>query len=266
MALSVDPIPLKDAIPAGQHAGAFSISPSGSTQGSPGGGAGKPSDVGEGGHGSGGDKSVAVGNGKGNLGGGGPGSSASSPLVSISGNAGSAGISAGTLAPLKAEDLVYAVKPETPKAHAPSLVVSSGSWGGGGLRIFGVLHGDKIYTVYFSMPGKNWILQYCAHENATQVDTASRVVQIHIQPPLAPPAAIEQFDFHRPTEQPDPPPAIIILHGIIHEDGSVSDLAVLQGLDPISNAAACAAFSRWKFKPALRAGIPVAVEILVGIP
>jgi hypothetical protein len=187
-------------------------------------------------------------------------------MVSVSGSAGSTGISAGTLAPLKAEDLVYAVKPETPKAHAPSLVVSSGSWGGGGLRIYGVLHGDKIYTVYFSMPGKNWILQYCAHEKSTQVDAASRVVQIHIEPPLAPPAAIEQFDFHRPTEQPDSAQAIIILHGTIHEDGSVSDLAVLQGVDPISNAAACAAFSRWKFKPALRAGIPVAIEILVGIP
>ena len=270
MALSVDPVPLKDAIPAGQHAGAFSISPSGSVRGSPGGGAGKPPDVGEGGHGPGGDKSVAIGNGNGDLGGGGPGKSASSPSasppVSVSGSAGSTGISAGTLAPLKAEDLVYAVKPETPKAYAPSLVVSSGSWGGGGLRIFGVLHGDKIYTVYFSMPGKNWILQYCAHEKTTQVDSAARVVQIHIQPPLAPPAAIEQFDFHRPTEPPDFAPSIIILHGIIHEDGSVSDLAVLQGLDPLSNAAACSAFSRWKFKPALRAGIPVAVEILVGIP
>jgi len=270
MALSVDPVPLKDAIPAGEHAGAFSISPAGSVRGSPGGVRGAPPDVGEGGHGLGGDKSVAVGNGSGKPGGGGLGSSASSPsaspTVSVSGIAGSTGISAGTLAPLKGEDLVYAVKPETPKARAPSLVVSSGSWGGGGLRIFGVLHGDKIYTVYFSMPGKNWILQYCAHENSTQVDAASRVVQIHIQPPLAPPAAIEQFDFHRLTEQPDSAHTIIILHGIIHEDGLVSDLAVLQGLDPTTNAAACAAFSRWKFKPALRAGTPVAVEILVGIP
>lgn len=129
-----------------------------------------------------------------------------------------------------------------------------------------MLHGDKIYTVYFSMPGKNWTLQYCARENPPQVDAASRVVQIHIQPPLVPPAPIAQFDFHRPAEQQDSAHTTIILHGIIHEDGLVSDLVVLQGLDPISNAAACAAFSRWKFKPALRAGAPVAVEILVGIP
>ena len=59
---------------------------------------------------------------------------------------------------------------------------------------------------------------------------------------------------------------MIVLHGVIHEDGSVSDLVVVQGLDPVSDAAAYAAFSRWKFKPALRAGTPVSVEILVGIP
>jgi hypothetical protein len=232
MALSVDPILLRavTAIPAGARAGAFSISP-----------------------------------------GGGHGSSAQSPfvppLLSVSGRAGATGISAGTLAPLKAEDLVYAVTPETPKSRAPRVVVSSGPRGGGGLYIYGVLHGDKIYTVYFSMPRKNWILQYCVNEKTTQVDPASRRVTIHIQPPVTPPAALEQFDFHRPPrEQPDPANSIIILHGIIHEDGSVSDLTVLQGLDPISNAAASAAFMRWKFKPALRAGTAVALEILMGIP
>ena len=134
------------------------------------------------------------------------------------------------------------------------------------LRIYGVLHGDKIYTIYFSMPGKNWVLQYCAHENSTQVDDASRIVQINIQPPLAPPAAIEQYDFHRPPPQQDSAGSMIILHGIIHEDGSVSDLSTLQGVDATSNAAASLAFSRWKFKPALRSGKPVTLENLVGIP
>jgi len=141
MALSVEPIPLKDltAIPAGIREGAFSISPSGTVRGFPGRAPGAPPDVGKGGHGPEGEKSVAVGNGSGNRGGAGHAGSAStpsaSPLLSVSGRAGATGISAGTLAPLKAEDLVYAVKPETPKARAPNVVVSSGSWGGGGLRV-----------------------------------------------------------------------------------------------------------------------------------
>ena len=269
MALSVDPVPFKDLsqIPAGQHEGAFSVGPAGTGQGSPGGVPSGSPDVGEGGPGPGGDKSAAVGDGKGIPGGGGHDSSAyTSPTVSVSGQAGNAGISAGTLAPLKAEDLVYALKPDTPKTHAPSMVVSGSSYGGGGLRLYGVLHSDRVYTVYFSMPGKSWVLEYCVRDSARPVDSATRAVQINIQPPLIPPAAITEFDFHRPTEQPDPANSMIILHGIIHVDGSVSDLAVLQGRDAMSDAAACAAFSRWKFKPALRAGTPVELEILVGIP
>ena len=204
MSLGVDPIPLKDpsSIPGGVHNGAFSISPAGTLRGSPGGALGGSPEAGEEGRGPGGDKSTAVGEGKGTPGGGGHGSPAAdpsaSPAVSVSGPAGAAGISAGTLAPLKPEDLVYPVKPETPKARAPTMVVSSGSFGGGGLRIYGVLHGDKIYTVYFSMPGKSWILQYCAHVNPPQADSATREVRLQIQPPLTPPAAIDQFDFHRP--------------------------------------------------------------------
>lgn len=272
MSLGVAPVPLKDPslIPGGVHNGAFSISPSGTLRGSPGGAPGGSPEAGEEGGGPGGDKSMAVGEGKGTPGGGGHGSPdaipSATPAVSVSGPAGAVGISAGTLAPLKPEDLVYPVKPETPKAHAPTMVVSSGSFGGGGLRIYGVLHGDKIYTVYLPMPGKSWILQYCAHVSPPQADSASRIVQIQIQPPLTPPAAIDQFDFHRPPQPQDPANSMIILHGTIHENGLVSDLTVLQGRDLIDNAAAMAAFLRWKFKPALRAGFPVALEILVGIP
>jgi hypothetical protein len=272
MALSADPIQLKDlsAIPQGQHEGAFSVSPTGRAQGSPGGVPGGVPDAGEGGPGPGGDKSLAVGDGKGPLGGG--GLSVSSPnhaagaAVSVTGAPGASGSSSGTLPPAKAEDLVFAVKPDTPKARAPSMVVSAGSYGGGGLRVYGVLHSSRIYTVYFSMPGKSWILEYCAHEGSGEVASGTRSVQISIQPPLSPPAAIAQFDFHRPPQPPDTLSSMIILHGIIRVDGSVSDLVVLQGLDAMSDAAAVAAFLRWKFQPAQRAGAPVELEVLLGIP
>lgn len=271
LALHVEPIPLPDhwSVPPGERSGAFSISPAGSVPGSPGGVHGAQADVGEGGHGPGGDASAAVGDAKGKPEGGGQGPSvvvSATPSGSVTGPAGVSGITAGTLPPLKPEALVYPVKPETPKAHAPTFVVSSSSGGGGGLRIYGVLHSRKIYTVYLSMPGKSWILQYCARESTPPPDPGLRAVQINIQPPLAPPAPLEEFDFHRPTDPPDSPDTMIILYGIIHEDGSVSDLKALQGPDPFSNAAACAAFARWKFQPALRAGKPLALEILLGIP
>jgi hypothetical protein len=272
LSLSVNPIPLKDlaAIPGGVHNGEFTISPAGTLRGSPGGTPGGSPEEGEGGPGPGGDKSVAVGNGKGKPGGGGqgdPGANPSaSPSVSISGPGGGAGISAGTLPPLKPADLVYPVKPDTPKAHAPTMVVSGGSFGGGGLRVFGVLHGGKIYTVYFPMPGKNWILQYCAQEAPLAQNPNTRVVTIQMAPPLTPPAAIDEFDFHRPPQQPGAANSMIILHGNIQADGSVNSLSIIQGLDSISNDAAMIAFARWKFKPSMRLGTPVPVEILIGIP
>jgi hypothetical protein len=158
------------------------------------------------------------------------------------------------------------VNAATLKLRAPSVVVSSGPGGGGGLRVYGVLHAEKIYTIYLPMPGKNWILQYCAHDNPPNPAPASRVVQIRLQPLLAPPKVVDQFDFHRPPMTQGPPDAMIILHGLIRADGAVGNLEVLRGLEPAINAAALAAFARWKFAPALRAGSPLDVEILVGVP
>ena len=264
--LSVDPIPLRDftALPLGRSEGAFSISPAGVQPGSPGEVVGAPPDVGTRGNALDGDKSLAVGKGEG--GGGGAGGPANSPALSVTGRAGLAGISAGTLAPLEPEALVYPVSAAALKLHAPAVVVSSGPVGGGGLRIYGVLHAEKIYTIYLPMPGKNWILQYCAHDDLSGRAPASRVVQIHLELPLTSPRAVDQFDFHRPRVTQDAPDAMLILHGLIHADGAVGNLEVLHGLEPSIDAAALAAFARWKFTPAVRAGSPVAVEILVGIP
>jgi TonB family protein len=83
---------------------------------------------------------------------------------------------------------------------------------------------------------------------------------------LVPPDAEKQFDFRRPPVPPDKADEFIILRGVIREDGSVDKLRLLRGVVPLADQAALAAFARWKFRPALRQGKPVAVEILVGVP
>jgi TonB family protein len=167
---------------------------------------------------------------------------------------------------LPAASLVYPVTAAKPNVRVPGIVVSSGPGGGGGLRVYGVLHGKRIYTVYLTMPGKNWILQYCSRDESHPPSQASRVVQVLMEPPLVPPSPISQFDFHRPATMNEPPGSMIILHGLIGEDGGVSSVEIQQGLEPTLNDAALAAFSRWKFNPALRNGSAITVEILVGIP
>ena len=133
--------------------------------------------------------------------------------------------------------------------------------------MYGVLRGGKIYTTYLAMPGKSWILQYCAHSVAPQDDPgASRSVEVRLESPLVPPAPQDQFDFHRPPFPKNKTAEMIVLKGLIREDGSVDKLTVLQSLDGTADQAALIAFGRWKFRPAMRAGKPVEVEILVGIP
>jgi TonB family protein len=149
------------------------------------------------------------------------------------------------------------------------MVVTSGPTGGGGLQLYGVLKGKKIYTIYLPMPDKNWILQYCARESsAASQDRERPSVEIRLESPIVPPAAVEQFDFRRPpvSESDANRRETIILQGVIGEDGSVGELKVLQGLHETVDQAALAAFSRWKFRPAQRSMKPIAVEILVGIP
>jgi len=268
LSLSVEPAPPTDSVilPPGNRQGAFSISPAGGKPGSPGGVPG--GDVlggGAGGNGPAGDASTGVGSG--DKGGGGPSSAGAGngPDISITGSA--AENADGLLPSFFSAAAVFPVA--QPGIRRPMMVVTSGPTGGGGLRVYGVLKGKKIYTVYLPMPEKNWILQYCAQDTSGVGQQPERLrVEVKLEIPIAPPAVVEQFDFRRPPLSPSEPhkSETIILQGVIAEDGSVSELKVYKGVGGAVDQAALAAFSRWKFRPAQRESKPVAIEILVGIP
>jgi hypothetical protein len=262
--LSIDPASTGSivSLPLGNRYGAFSISPGGGLPGSPGGVQGGDPQGGTGGPGNGGDASVGVGGG--NNGGGGNG--AGGIPVSITGSAGvGGGMSHGLLNAPSPASLVYAVT--LPKLRKPSMLVFTGPIGGGGLGIYGVLRCGKIYTSYLPMPGKRWVLEYCAAgalaEKATQ--NGGTILALG-DPGLVGPEADEQFDFHRPLVPPEKADKLIVLHGVIQADGTVGALQVLQGVGADADLAARAAFGKWKFKPALRNAKPISVEVLVGIP
>ncbi len=266
ISLSIEPIPKRDLItlPPGKRQGAFSVTPLEVSPGSPGGLPAGKDGAGKGGSRAGGDSSVAAG--KEVSGGGGAGAADDRPIPSV--NAGATATNAvagGSLPPLPPERLVYPVNVAALRLHRSGFVVSAGPGGGGGLPAYGVLHGHRIYTIYLPMPGRNWVLQFCA-VNEDPPPVQSSQIEIHMEAPLAPPAAVDQFDFHRPPLPEENAGRMIILHGVIQPDGSVSNLEVLQAVDPSSDRAAAAAFARWKFAPAMRAGNPIAVEVLVGIP
>ena len=264
MVLGVEPAPPTDsiALPPGQRYGALSVSPAGGTPGSVGGTANGTANSGVGGSGLGGDGSTGIGSGGH---GGGRGTPATGVIASTASTGAVKPAESGVILPSPAAALVFAV-PRPPRPSHPGIVVTAGPVGGGGLRVYGVLRGGKIYTTYLPMPGRNWILQYCVHAATPKDPPPSPSVEIRLEAPLAPPSAEEQFDFHRPPLPKNTPADMIVLKGLIREDGSVADLSVLKSLGDLADQAALIAFGRWKFRPAMRAGKPLEVEVLVGIP
>lgn len=79
-----------------------------------------------------------------------------------------------------------------------------------------------------------------------------------------------------PTEKSDPGYPLeliranvhgtVTLYAVIHADGGVDGIRVLNSPDDRLNGWAMSALAGWKFQPALRAGKPVAVETVVEIP
>jgi hypothetical protein len=276
LVLGIDPAAATGnlALPAGNRYGEFSISPFGGQPGSPGGVPGGDPQGGSGGPGTGGDGSSGIGPGGGG-GGGGGGALGNTAGISIAGGSGTGSFiggfgegsgEAGAFDASLPSSLVYPVRPP-PRPRLGGLTVTTGPIGGGGLRVYGVLRGGKVYTKYFSMPGRSWVLQYVHNTGSAERRSGeTRTAVAHLEQGLMPPDAEKQFDFRRPPVPKDKQDEFIVLRGTIREDGSVGDLRVFQGIEPLADQAALAAFSRWKFRPALRGGQPVTVEILVGVP
>lgn len=267
LSLSLTPGPPTDkiSIPEGNRYGAFTISPSGNHPGSPYGNNGGSTNGGTGGPGSGGDASTGAGPGL--KGGGGGGTAANGLGVSTSGNPGAAGTAgAGRLSAGMLAKMIYPIL-RTPPKNRFAMVVTAGPQGGGGLHVFGVLKGGKVYTIFLPMPLRNWILQYSMINDPSAPKAPQRNgVMIQVDFGVVPPAVEKRFDFHHPMLTAEQKKQMIILHGFIGADGSVEQLTVYRGVDNVANQAAAAAFEKWKFQPAVKSGKPIPIEILLGIP
>jgi len=266
VALGVDPSAPTDQIslPSGNRWGEFSIGPAGRDPGAPGGVPNGSVGGGNGVAGLGGDASTGLGSGSG---GGGGGNFANSGVVSIAGP-GAGGESRGMLDPISPINMVFPV-PRTIVVRRNAFVVSAGPVGGGGLNVYGALHCGTIYSIFLPMPGKNWSLQYCEKSAGAQKSMAETPgTVLHLEKPLLPPDVdlSQRFDFKRLPLPVENSHRTIILRGVIAIDGTIQHLVVHQVVLPEMDEAARIAFSRWVFKPALRDGKPVEVEILVGIP
>jgi len=251
----------------GNRYGALAIAPSRVGAGSPGGKPNVAAGSNSSGPGAGGDASVGLGPGNAGAGGGAGAEPAEKANLSALGGSGrSGGVDANGLLGPVLPAAVYPVSISPRLRHAP-LVISAGPIGGGGLDVYGALTCGKVYSIFLTMPGKNWALQYCAHETgAASKPEPSTAGVVRMEAGIVPPSPEQQFDFRRLPVPDKDSDKLIVLQGMIEKDGSVSNVRVFRGVLPEMDAEALQAFGNWKFKPATRAGAPIALDVLVGVP
>lgn len=266
IALSVDPgpVPPPSSPPEGNLSARFSVSPDGTRPGAPdgasnGGGSGKEGNgAGEGNNGAG------IGNGGGpadiNISGGGVASPVSGLRPGSAGLSGDGGLHVmpGGLA-TPTHSSVGNSKPSRGRPDASPPPPSAPL-----LEAADILRTKRFFTLYVNMPNLtsatgSWILNFA-----------------ELTADGTPALTTDGLSGPQPWRKVDPkyPPDLVhsnvqgevILYAIIRKDGSVDSIQLIKGIDPELDRNAMEAFSRWKFRPALRHNEPVELESVVRIP
>jgi TonB family protein len=129
------------------------------------------------------------------------------------------------------------------------------------------LLGGQIYTLHANAPNLasatgSWIFNF-----AELGDGEETTVIHHPTGELARPVPVRKVD-------PRYPPALVeakvqgevILYAIVRENGTIDSIQLVHGIDPTLDQNAIEALALWKFEPARRNGVPVALEAVVHIP
>jgi TonB family protein len=124
-------------------------------------------------------------------------------------------------------------------------------------KVFG---GKRVYGRTLNMPNLNsstgsWVIKFA------ELDGGKKDGE------LLEPVATEKSDPGYPLElMRANVHGIVTLYAVIHADGRVSDIRVINSPDQRLDSYAASALARWKFVPAERAGKPVTLEAVVEIP
>ncbi|HEY2115514.1 MAG TPA: TonB family protein [Candidatus Angelobacter sp.] len=125
-------------------------------------------------------------------------------------------------------------------------------------KVFGT---RRHYSMRLSMPNLasstgSWSIRF-AELNATGHGGAD----------LSAPEAITKVDPAYPQElMHDRIEGVVVLYAVIHADGSVGEVRVLEGFDERLNENARKALAQWRFRPGTKDGLPVDIEAVVRVP
>jgi TonB family protein len=124
-------------------------------------------------------------------------------------------------------------------------------------KVFG---GKRVYGRTLNMPNLNsstgsWVIKFAELDGGRK------------EGELLEPVATEKSDPGYPLELIRANVhGMVTLYAVIHADGKVGDIRILNSPDERLDSYAASALARWKFVPAERAGKPVALEAVVVIP
>ena len=123
----------------------------------------------------------------------------------------------------------------------------------------------RVFTLNVQMANLNsasgsWILHFSelgsgAYRPGDPAADLTGLAPIHKVDPKYPPDLIDQNVEGE-----------VILYAVIRADGSVDSVQVVRSVDPVLDANAKSALSQWKFRPAMKAGVPIALEAIVHVP
>lgn len=264
IALGLNPADVRGPIevPSGNRSGEFHASPGGKPNAP-----GTPNITGTPGATGGG-----AGGGKGNGSGNGTGNGNAPPGISVGAAPPGAATAAVTGTPGKSPSdaqmeerkkiIAAAMNPSVPSVSRPSVApppptMSDNEADALERRVFG---SKKYYSLVLNMPNLtsvtgSWIVRF-----AELKQSDNKVL-------IAAPVALTKVDPAYPAEAlRDNVEGTVTLYAVIHTDGTVSSIKVLDSVDPRLDEAAVRALSRWLFRPGTKNGDPVELEAVVQIP
>jgi hypothetical protein len=128
-----------------------------------------------------------------------------------------------------------------------------------------VLSGQPVYTVYLQVGApKAWVLQYCVpKEEAPAPKVIGGAVNIGNPSPVKAPFPLTTL---LPPVTMLPRAGYIIVHGSVDTQGQFKDLEIVRAPNARMKELILSELVKWHFRPAVRDGTPVAVEVLLAIP
>ncbi len=129
-----------------------------------------------------------------------------------------------------------------------------------GERTFSTMH---INSPNISSKMGSWVLKFAELED----DIGPAAIARRANGPLLGPVPTRKVDpRYPPTLVQENVQGEVVLYAIIRENGTVDSIQVLRSLDPVLDQYAMEAFAEWKFKPASRNCVPVALEAVIHVP